>query len=421
MEKIVYVILILVSIDFFSFRPWIEWEKSNNIIVIIGFFLLCTSVFEMYNNRKRFLFKREIIFFLITFIFAAISSYILYHQSFVSSFKASMIYAYAAGLYFLAHKLKLSEEYLFQVLLYISLFFTAVEIIEQFTYPVYWFCGRIEKANREFVEKRMGLWRMYVFGIYYVLLSLMLVFQKLIDRREMLKNYILLAVLFVGVVFFVARKDIYASVSAMTIGLLFAKGKQSFVAKLILSVFLLVIFMIVPSMMEDLNAQTTIEFGDENFIRYVAARYFLFDMNSSPLYYLFGAGIPSGNSTLANLVASLRENYRYFQSDVGFIGYFSKVGFMGILSWMFIIVKIVKNYKYVDLSLLLYLLMMLELCFFDFFGQQIRNVSASFVYLYLVDCSIKRNRKKSKRSQLLIKINEYQWSLLKKKLNATNL
>lgn len=390
-NKNVFILLLLISISFFSFRGWIEWGMSNVIVQFVGFLLIFSSI-SIFKNHQAWLFRKEVMFYCVTFLFTAISSYILYKQSFYGSFKASLSYIFAASLYFLLHKYKLSEESVIKILTGIMLVYTSIEIVEQFTYPNYWFCGRIEKDGADTVEMRMGLWRMYVYGIFHVLLIYTILLQKVINTENTRHNLILMIVAFVGIVLFLARKDIYAAISVIPLAFLFSRGSQGGKTKAILAVFILAVAMVIPSMMKELNEQTSQEIGDEGFIRYIAAEYFMNEMNDSPLYYLFGAGIPGEKSTLSLILQDLKDYYHIYQSDCGFIGYFSKTGIIGLLPFILIFIKIFRNYKYVDLGLLLYSVILLELSFFDFFGQKLYTVSAFFVYLYFVECSIERNK-----------------------------
>lgn len=394
--KGLYILLVLLSIDFFAFRPWLTMPGHRGLVILIGVLILMFTVYSFNKTTKKYLFGTEIKLFLLTFVFSAFSSYILYKQSFFSSFSASMIYCIAVGLYVMAHHIDLQYSFLFKMLLYISLSFTAIEIIEQFTYPNYLFCGRVEKEEYETVEQRMGIWRMYIYGIYFCMLCFTLLLQKLFDGKDIMKNAIYIVTIFVGIVLFVARKNIYAAISVVALGFVFGRGKRAFISKILLAVLLISILFILPSIMIDLNDKTSNELGNDEFVRYVAARYFIFDFNTSPLYYLFGAGIPFGESSLSMQISELQYNYHIFQSDCGVVGYFSKVGIIGLIPYFLIIYKIIKNHKYVDISLLLYLVIMIELAFFDFFGQQLRNLAPTMIYLYLVEQCIKRNKLKER-------------------------
>ena len=170
--------------------------------------------------------------------------------------------------------------------------------------------------------------------------------------------------------------------------------KSSAFSKILIAVFVLVIFAILPAYMSDLMEQTSDEIDNEDFIRYVAADYFIHEFNDSPFYMLFGSGLAGGKSALAVQIDYLQEVYFFFKSDCGFIGYYSDFGWFGIGAMLYLIVRIVANYKYIDQYLLLYLLLRIEISFFDFWGNYPRNLAAWFIYLYLIECSIRRNKQK---------------------------
>lgn len=390
MKKVIFVLLVLLSQDFWSNRFWLDLPFSPIIKQIIGFVLLLFSVFYLKKNKQIF-FRNELILFLLTFAFAAISSYILYQQSLFLSLKGSMEYTFPVGIFLLAHKYKLSFNFILRFLLIYSFVFTFIEIFEQFTYPEYWFCGRVEKEGAMFVEERMGLWRMYIFGIYLCLLAFTIVLQRIVEGKDLTKNFVIITILFVGIVFFVARKDIFAAISVMIIAFVFGKGKFRVNSKVIVIILLIGTIFVLPTLMSDLIEQTQAEVGDEDFIRYVAAFYFLFEMNTSPLYYLFGAGIATSDSALYTLITDMAELNGIYQEDCGFVGYFSKVGLVGLLPYILIFYKVIKNRKFVDLFTFLFMIIMLELSFFDFWGNQWRNVASTMVFLYLTEITIVKN------------------------------
>ena len=45
---------------------------------------------------------------------------------------------------------------------------------------------------------------------------------------------------------------------------------------------------------------------------------------------MFGSGLAGNDSALAKQIESLRENFHFFKSDCGFIGYYSDFGLFGI-------------------------------------------------------------------------------------------
>ena len=107
---------------------------------------------------------------------------------------------------------------------------------------------------------------------------------------------------------------------------------------------------------------------------------------------MFGSGIPGGENSLQKLIYELTEYNKIFQDDCGFVGYFSKFGMFGILIQLLILFKIIANHKYIGIGLLLFALLQLQVCFFDFWGNNTRNLAAWSIYLYLADKNIQRNK-----------------------------
>lgn len=390
MKKIIFVLLVLLSQDFWSNRLWLDMPSNTIFKQVIGFILLIFSVYYLKKNKQIF-FRNELILFLCSFVFAAISSYILYRQNFYLSLKGTLEYIFPVGVYLLAHKYKLSSSFIFRFLLIYSFVFTFIEIFEQFTYPEYWFCGRIEKEGAATVEERMGLWRMYIFGIYIVLLAYTIVLQRLIEGKDVARNFMIIVVLFIGIVCFVARKDIYAAISVILLGFFMGKGKSRINTKWLFLILIIGIIIILPKMMSDLTEQTIDEYDSDDFVRYVGAFYWLFEMNDSLLYYLFGAGIPYGDSSLYAIIMDLAEFQNIYQADSGFVGYFSMVGIVGLLPYFLIFWKILKNRKQIDLAYLLFGVVLIELSFFDFWGAQLRNTTSTMIFLYLTELSVSNN------------------------------
>ena len=71
----------------------------------------------------------------------------------------------------------------------------------------------------------------------------------------------------------------------------------------------------------------------EDFIRYLAAKYFIVDFSNSPLYPIFGTGW--GSLALGNKLEYCKHVLHFYISDVGIIGYYSTVGLVGVSAIIF--------------------------------------------------------------------------------------
>ena len=392
-HKFILIFFMLLATSFMSFKPFMNNPSSPILIEVAGIilFIYCfNTIFGLHTHH--IIFRKSNVWILFSFFLSMLSSYILYKQGIYQSLKAISPLLFCCCLYFLCIKWHIQENFIIRFLIVFSIVFTTAEMIQQLTYPEMWFNGRPPNETTGRIEQRMGLWRFYIFGIDYCMLACLFCFQKTLEG---LKKYLwLLIISFVGIVFFVARKNIFAIISCFIVGILFSSKKSSVYNKILFSIFIMAIVIILPIYMTDLIAQTTDEINDEDFVRYMAANYFIYDFNDSPLYVLFGSGRASGNSQLAQEISYLIEQFRYYKSDCGFIGYYSDFGLFGIAAMLYLIFQIIKNYKFIDSYLLLYLFLRIEISFFDFWGNYPRNFATWFIYLYLIECSINRNKQK---------------------------
>lgn len=391
----------LLATSFMSFKPFISNPISPIIMQVAGYVLFVYCFQIIFDNRyKQLIFRNGNIWILCSFFFSMISSYILYNQNLYQSLKVTGPWIFCLCLYFLCVKWHISEKFIIRFLIIFSVVFTAAEILQQLTYPVMLFNGRAANEYTGDVEQRMGLWRFYIFGIDYCILASLFCFQKVMQKSS--KHILLLIVTFLGIVFFVARKNIFAVISCYIVGAVFSTKKTYVFSKILMCLFIITIFTILPTYMTDMIEQTSNDIDNEDFIRYLAADYFINEFNDSPLYIIFGSGLAGGDSLLAKQIDYLITNFRFFKSDCGFIGYYSDFGLFGIGAMLYLIIRIISNYKYVDQYLLLYLLLRIEISFFDFWGNYPRNLAAWFIYLYLVECSIHKNKKNNFTNKLTL-------------------
>lgn len=381
---------------FFSNLSYSAFISSYDIIGIIATFGLALYLLPfIVKKHTGYILKKNVNLVVLSFVLSAIPAYILYNQSFYYSLVRGLpLFLNGLLLYYLLAKWRIREDFVCKAIIGISVAFTTIEILQQFTYPIYWFNGRAVSEYSGLLEQRMGLWRFYVWGINYCVLGFFILFQQCINQINLKKNIFLFIYTFLGIVFFVARKNIFAAIGCIVIGVVFSRQKGSIYSKIMIGAIIVAAIFTLPIFMSELLEQTQNELGEDNedFIRFIAADYFINEMNDSPLYVLMGAGMPSGNSLLEKLILSLQENYKIYQDDCGFIGYYSRFGLLGLGTMILLLLRIIVNYKYIDLYLLLFLLFQLSISFFDFFGNNTRNLAAWAVYLYLIECSIKRNK-----------------------------
>lgn len=385
-------LLMLYFTNFMSYRGYTGLPRGL-VFFVVYLFMIVLMTNQSYLKCMPMVRAANIT--MVGFLLSCIPSIVIFGQSFYEAITGIQMYVFPMLLYYLLHKWKTDENTIFKFLIGFTAVFGFFEVIQQYTYPTYWFNGREANEITGLLEERMGFWRFYLFGIDYCLLAIMLCFGKILKKEGKQRiNYIYFLICAVAVYFFLARKDIYAVVSCVAIGTLFYTKKGGFGSKIFISVLLLCAYLFLSNAMTDLNEQTQTEMGEssEDFIRFVAADYFINSFSNSPLYYIFGSGIPGGKNYLMSQITYLSENLKIYQDDCGFVGFFSKFGLFGLMTQIYILIKIALNYKHIDMHLLMFALLQLEISFFDFWGNNTRNLASWAIFLYLLDKNIEKNK-----------------------------
>lgn len=392
LQNYVVLFLMLYFTDFMSFKAYVAPQR----LLVFPVVYLC--LFFLLRNQNYLIGKplaSNVKLIILSFFLSCIPSVFVFGQGLYAALAGQMMFLFPLLLYFLLHKWNVNEKVIFNYLLLFTAVYTFLEIYQQFTYPTYWFAGREEQEWSGALEERMGFWRFYLFGKDFCALALTLCFGRIIQKEgNAIRNYVYLVVCALAIYFFLARKEIYAAASCIAIGTLFGRGKGSVWSKVLISLMLIAGYGYLSTAMVDLNLQTATEFGEnsDDFIRFMAANYFMYDFSDSPFYYALGSGVPGGDNALSHTISYLAETMHYYQDDCGFVGYFSRFGIFGLVIQMLVVIKIIRNRRYINIGLLLYGLWQLEECFFDFWTTNTRHTAAFAIYLYLIDKNIETNK-----------------------------
>lgn len=390
-RNLFFIFFMLYFADFWSFTLYDGLPRS----VVAPLSYLCIFyVFRRCNYLKKHYFGNVQKFVLLSFFLSCIPSIFVFGQSLYASVAGLTMYIFPVTLYFLLCKWNIEEKFVFYSLVIFTFIFALIEICQQFTYPTYLFAGRQEGLYTGTLEQRMGFWRFYIFGISYCLLSMTLSFGNILNKVNVRSNMIFFVISIISIYFFLSRKDIYVSFFSLIVGILFSRASGRFWVKFLFCFFVVFVYFFLTESMSELNQQTVYETTSESedFIRLIAADYFINQMSDSPLYYMFGSGIPGEENEFQKLISGLNEYDKIFQDDCGFVGYFSKFGLIGVFAQLLCICKIIQNYRYINIGLLLFGFIQILICFFDFWGNNSRNLAAWSIYLYLIDKNIEKNK-----------------------------
>lgn len=392
--KIVFVFSLLIGICFWSnlalnINPWgTRWAY---LFFFLYFVIIVTDRTKRWKVYK-WEFSNVITWTIVTIFFSFIPAYVDWGQSILMSISGSIKYTWVLLLYFIIRKWNVSTSFLMKYIIVISIVWVVIEVGQQFTYPNYWFAGKLDESNG--VYERMGLYRFYIWGVDFVMLSYAYCLGKFAVQKETFPKIILMLwiIFFIGLLCYCSRKHIYVSFLVVGYVALVIRNKYRNYIRLIFALLICLIFYYFYDDYSEMN-QTAIEAQGEgeDFIRLLSLKYYLFDFSDSPLYFLLGSGIP-GDSALGSLTTYLIDYYGFYRADIGIFGYYTLFGIVGISAILLYLWTFVKNWKYIDLWLKLFFIMKVVLIVFDFWAMWNVGMMAYAIFLYMLDLNIQKNK-----------------------------
>jgi hypothetical protein len=234
--------------------------------------------------------------------------------------------------YFVLHRFKVKEESFLKAIFCIAVFVVIVQIVQQFTYPNAWFGIRDEEnltSEGEIAENRNGIWRFNV-GINGIFTAICLFFFWCKMLKRIRYDYLLVvALMFVSVYLTLTRQVIISVVLTLFLSFFIGRGSKKVWLIIVGAVILVILYMNFDILFGEF-IQMAQQDNNKQYIRFLAANYFWRETFTSLQAAFFGHGDAVSGSFLA-LHDQLQEDYRFFISDVGFIGMMWKYGIFYVL------------------------------------------------------------------------------------------
>jgi hypothetical protein len=387
-----YVILLFCIASSYFFRPvFVDIQ-----ILKAGYYLMLLLVIFLYFNKsvkdhvnlKNMNFRKGIRFTIIAIFFSIIPALLSWDQPVVTTLIASLPYLGYFFYYFLVtykpdiHKLE-------KFIINLGLCCVFLSIIAVLIYPTILYGANKEDEN---ITER-GFARITIGCSGFIFLAFFLSINKFKTYRK--SKWILLSFfLLIGIFLNLSRQTIIGSLLIVTIyGLIHIKNnfkRVLLIAGLSASTFLFLNLPFVKKLIEISQDQSQ-NYKDN--IRVLSGKYFLTNFSPDLLSTVFGNGEAALNkSSYGNKMSDLKDG-GFYQSDVGFIGLYSKFGIVAILAWVFIFIRMITlklkpEYFYVKLYLFLNLVT-------GFTSSQIFSIDyipSICIALYIAEFAQKRSR-----------------------------
>lgn len=322
----------LSSILFFSpiFIPEPLLYYIYYAIFLVTFLIVIISYRRSYNN----IFSTPIFLLLTAILISGFSATFSWGQGLINSFKVLTLYL-SYILFFLLLIWETHTKDIEKIIITLGVLYILVYVITFLSYPTPVF-GNIESVStdRGFERFRLsGKGFLFLFSFYS--LGQLLVKKKI----WWLSIYF---ITMVAIIMTLARSLIIAS---FFISVLFILRKTSFFNKFIASVFISCFLYLITQMnfFQLLVEQTKGETENvEDNIRVLSASYYLKDFSPDIFTRIFGNGEPSLGSSYMRYNFYLETELGFYQSDVGYIGLYSKFGLMAIIAYLILIYRTFK-------------------------------------------------------------------------------
>lgn len=389
-------IVFLHSIQYF------DWIKYNIYIGRIISFSLGVALFLYFVQAKKHIhlpYTKFIVGFTFIPFLSIIPCRIENGQSLTESLYVYMPFCFLLVYYLLARN-KISEEDIVKWLTIFAVTRTAILIIEQFTYPTYWFAYRPEgyAADGHYygIEIRSGIKRFYIMDTY---LSMFLVFYYLQKLSSCIKlKYVLLFLYgLIGIYIDQQRQYMISTILTIVLFTMFStKMKYKNVIVFLFCIVSLVIYIYSDQILGQI-LESVVEDTNEDNIRLFTYHTYGVEFFGGPLSYIFGNGFPAVSGSYAKSVSSLRS-MGLTQTDIGIVGLYSYYGLTTLMFFIYFYIYSFRKYWHsLDSHIKMFIIAsIINLPLFTMFSCHLDSYPFWGIMLYLADLSIIRNLNKVK-------------------------
>ncbi len=361
-------------------------DRSAVAIVLYGYN-------KIHSNRL--LFKYNVHFFLWIPFLSAYGALLYHHQPISLSLLILRTNFYWL-LYFVLHIFNLPKQKIINLMIFIGSVWIFLTIIQQFTYPHYYFYSRDDNDQSIY---RAGVYRFMVTGHQYGDFVLFYFFYNFLITRKIIP---LVFVFFglLGFYYYGTRQFALSAVICMIISAFFVKGMHRIYILIFLGCAALLILNFRDQLFGQYVEMTSdqLKYGDD--IRLVSANFFLTEYWPSKLARLIGNGTAYASSRYGKEISNINLYFHFYRSDVGIIGAFNQFGILYVLNILWVNIKGLagKYYNYETKYLRLFFLNALILIFLSEYYSNPAVIPFYCFILYLTDKSLEETRYMNKTS-----------------------
>lgn len=342
-------ILIFMLMQFYGFVGF-KGTYSRLCLMIAVFFIFVYSW-----NTYLSLIKSKIHFFVflltIAMFFSFINAYLFWGQDFLSSYRGSAKYMIIVFFFFLV-KVKFSQNEVEKIIVFFSFVFVCFWILGLMSAPHILFDVNVD--NNDFgLDDTRGLTRLRIPGLGFIVLGSFLSINKFIITKK--KIWLFLFFVFYTVIFLqLTRQVILATALIVIIYTLKTSILSRIIAFFMVLIAPLCLLMLGGDQQNNgiLGKLVSLSVSDfsgagsgEQYIRFREYYYYIFDFPTNFITFIFGNGVPFGDSVYAKIAQKPIDLYQYYLSDIGYAQIYNFFGIFGLCLYFIIFYKALKMMK----------------------------------------------------------------------------
>jgi hypothetical protein len=383
-KKIIIFLILLCSAYFYqlSFLPsrliyLIQFGVTGMMFVV----LVVQGIYGNSSNTQKLNFSYPVFLILSSVFLSMIIAQAYHGQNYALSVWANR-FMYFYVFYFFLHLLKPEIKELEKIIIILGAAYAIGYLVQFIIYPVTIFDVR-QEADR-------GTIRIFIPGGSFMILALFIFLRRFYMENKI--RYILYVLVFYGIIVLQGtRNSMAATALVIILSLIFSKTIRSkYIIYFLFLLSVVPIYLIFNEIFVNLIEKT--EAQTENFetdVRVRAATFFLTDFFPNTLAYFFGNSQDHMGSVYGMRVNAYKIVYGFYQSDIGFIGEFSKYGLFFAAGAFWFLIKVLTTrlrpeHAYVKYYLFRTLLLLPM-------GGGFTNpfsIAVLCILMYIVDCNI---------------------------------
>jgi hypothetical protein len=354
-------------------------------IGVIALIILLQLVYSKGENFKTN-FGWEILLVFVGVILSMFTAFSGHNQGFTTTLIAQR-FMYFYFFYFALHFIRISDVDLEKIIVYLAITYVVFYLLQFVAYPTVIFDVRT-------AEER-GTVRIFLQGLSYLVLAYFYILNKLFERFT--PGRLALLFLFFSIFILMGTRQIILTMFMLTVlNVLFSKKIKSKVMIMFLVIVsaIPVVFIFQDIFLSILSVTQEQSEGFEDDIRIRAATFFLYELFPNKISYITGNGAPSLNSPYGQLIQMYMDVFRFYQSDVGIVGDYSKFGAFFVIAVLAILIRVLSMKISSEFSYLKYYYFSIVLTMFTgggTFGEG-SSIVLICITLYILDID-KHNRK----------------------------